>query len=293
MRVSLTYLSHAKINLYLDIRDQRPDGYHNIETIFQTVSLADELTFTQKEKRIALTCSMPELECGEGNLIVCAANLLREQSGCQQGVHITLEKRIPIAAGLAGGSGNAAATLVALNRLWKLDFSLQKLHALGAALGADVPYCIQGGTVAATERGDVLTPLMPLPTTWFVLVHPEVAVSTSAVYNGPRLGHSAEKPSGGKTAAFRAALRTLDAGNITNIIFNRMEAPVFAKHPQLARIKAQLLELGCSAAVMSGSGATVFGVCDSQQHAGQIAGAIDAIRTSVVCSVPDGVECIR
>ncbi|MBN2311891.1 MAG: 4-(cytidine 5'-diphospho)-2-C-methyl-D-erythritol kinase [Candidatus Hydrogenedentes bacterium] len=285
-----TWLSYAKINLYLEVLNRRRDGFHNIETLFQSVGLADRLTFQPRPAGLSMTCSTDALECGPGNLVHRAATLLQQYTGCTQGVHVHLDKRIPIAAGLAGGSGNAAATLAALNALWGLGLPAARLRALGLALGSDVPYCIEGGTVAATGRGERLHRLEPLPETWFVLVHPPIAVTAREVYTSPVLERSGERPFAGRTASFRRALRALRAGDWPRLVFNRMERPVFALHPELAAIPQRLVDAGCCAAAMSGSGPTCFGVCTSRAGADRAAGAVGEYPASVVASVDSGVE---
>lgn len=290
MSTIMTYRSYAKLNLYLDVLNKRRDGFHNIETIFQTVSLADDITFEDQPNLITMTCSSTELDTGEGNLVHRAAMLLREQAGCKMGVRIHLEKRIPIAAGLAGGSGNAAATLIALNKFWDLRLSDERIRGLALKLGSDVPYCTLGGAAAATHRGEELISLPPIAPVWFVLVHPSIAVSAGHAYNHPMLEHSPQTPFAGRTPAFRGAIRTLAGGAIPYIIFNRMERPVFHDYPQLAEIKQRLLDLGCSAAAMSGSGPTIFGVCSERRLAARIAEMLPEYRTSIVNPVPVGVE---
>ncbi len=293
MPTAITYCSYAKLNLYLDVLGRRRDGYHNIETVFQTVSLADALAFTDEPSRVSLKCSSPELANTESNLVYRAAMLLKERTGCTLGARIQLDKNIPIAAGLAGGSGNAAATLVALNTLWDLRLGRGQIHELALEIGSDVPYCVTGGTVAATRRGEEMESLPPIPDTWFVLVHPALAVSASRVYNSPRLAYSAERPFAGRTPRFRAAIRASQAGDFAAAVFNRMEDPVFAGHPQLAEVKRQLLDLGCVAAAMSGSGPTLFGVCKGKNAATRVADAIKDYRTSVVRTVQAGVERVQ
>ena len=290
MQSALVYRSFAKINLYLEVVKRRRDGYHNIETLFQTVDLFDELRFTEHPSLITLACSAPELANTESNLIYRAAMLLRETTGCTRGARIVLDKKIPIAAGLAGGSGNAAATLVALNALWDLRLDSGKLLELALRLGSDVPYCMKGGTVAATGRGEQMRELPPLNKTWFVLLHPPLAVSASRVYTDPLLEYADEKPFAGYTRSFRKAMHALQAGNLANVIFNRMERPVFAAHPHLADTLDRLLKAGCCAAAMSGSGPTLFGVCASRRNAQQIAEQFPDYPISIAQSVPNGVE---
>jgi 4-diphosphocytidyl-2-C-methyl-D-erythritol kinase len=287
---ALRYRSYAKINLYLDVLRKRQDGYHDIETIFQTVSLCDELRLRPSNHGLRVTCSVAELGVGEENLVYGAARLLRERSGCSLGARIHLDKRIPIAAGLAGGSGNAAATLLALNTLWGLGWPLARLLELALELGSDVPYCAVGGTAAATGRGEVMTPLPRLPRRWLILVHPPLAVSARHVYHHPCLALSPQQPRAGRTPAFRRALDVLAQGDLARVVFNRMEIPVFHDHPGLADIKERLLTLGCAAAAMSGSGPTLFGLCRGKRSAHRIAETITEYPVSVVHTVPRGVE---
>lgn len=293
MSIGITYRSYAKINLYLHVLNRRRDGFHNIETIFQTVSLYDELVFEEAPNRITLTCSTRDLDTGEGNLVHRAASLLRERAGVAAGARIHLEKHIPIAAGLAGGSGNAAAALVALNTLWDLRWSVEELRALAAELGSDVPYCTLGGTAAATGRGEKLHPLEPVKETWFVLLHPELAVSAARTYNHPLLPRGRAPRPGSRTARFREAIRMVETGNAAEAIHNSMEIPVFHDFPRLAEARQQLLDAGCAAAAMSGSGPTLFGLCGSQREALRVADAIAGFKTSVVHTVPAGVERVQ
>jgi 4-diphosphocytidyl-2-C-methyl-D-erythritol kinase len=290
---AIAYRSYAKLNLYLDVIGRRRDGYHDIETIFQTVSLGDTLAFTEEPSRVALVCSAPELGGTESNLVYRAAMLLKERTRCPFGARIELEKRIPIAAGLAGGSGNAAATLVALNSLWDLRLPAAQVFQLALELGSDVPYCLTGGTMAATRRGEEMRPLPPLPPTWFILVHPPIAVSASRIYNNPRLDYSAERPFAGRTPSFRAAIRALDRGELARVVFNRMERPVLAMHPQLAGLKQRLLDAGCRTAAMSGSGPTLFGICQSYAEGVRVTERLADCRTSLVASVPAALERIQ
>ncbi len=288
MPAELTCRSYAKINLYLDVLARRPDGFHNIETIFQTVGLWDELTLTSQPSGIALECSVPCLGTGPDNLVHRAATLLQDRTGCTRGAHIILKKNIPIAAGLAGGSGNAAACLVALNDLWELELPPETLSECALELGSDVPYCMLGGTAAATGRGEELAPLDALAETWFVLVHPQLHVSAAQVYGSPLLRRNSEERADGRTAGFQHAIDLLGAGDWPGLIFNTMEEPVFHDYPELAQLKARLLEAGCCAAVMSGSGPTVFGVAASEALARTAARTLHGHTTSVVPCVAMG-----
>jgi 4-diphosphocytidyl-2-C-methyl-D-erythritol kinase len=281
--------SYAKINLYLDVLQRRPDGFHDIETVFQSVDLADELAFTETESGVSVACDAPGVPTDERNLAVRAALALREASGCRKGAYITLKKRIPAAAGLAGGSGNAAAALLALNRLWSLGRSAPELADLGARLGADVPFCMTGGTMAATGRGEHLEPVEAPRDLVYVLVHPNAAVSTAEVYGAPDLPRRSDPRPAGKTERFRKALAALAAGEFAHCVANSMETVVFQRRPELAPMKQRLLDAGCVAAAMSGSGPTLFGVCRDKTQALGVAAAAVAPAT-VARSAPCGVE---
>ncbi len=284
-----TYKSYAKINLYLDVVGKRPDGFHDIETIFQTVSLADRLTFEERPGGLTMECSGADLDCGPTNLVLRAAALLEERAGRARSIHVRLEKRIPVAAGLAGGSGNAAATLVALNALWELGLTPTHLEELALELGSDVPYCLRGGTMAATGRGEIMTPLNSIRDTWFMLVHPPIRVSTAEVFSSLGIEPGSEQAAGEFSLRFDTAIRGLQSGSWSECVFNGMEPFVFGEYPVLSDIKMRLLEAGCPAAAMSGSGPTMFGVCTSRDHARTVSERLDDFRTSVVSSVPSGV----
>ncbi len=281
--------SYAKLNLYLEVLERRTDGYHNLETVFQSVSLYDEVAVTQRsDGGLTLACSREDLE-HEGNLAYRAADLLRQDLGVSAGAHIEVTKRIPVAAGLAGGSGNAAAVLMALNDLWQLHLSREQLLSYGLELGSDVPFCLQGGTVAAAGRGEVMHPLNPLTNCAFVLVHPAVEVSTAAIFNHPKLQrqpHPAERYS----AAFAEAIANLEQGRVVEALFNRMEPAVFGEHAALPEIKRRLVEAGCLGAVMSGSGPTLAGICRTRTEAAAIAARISDHVTSFAVPVSTGVE---
>ncbi len=287
---TIAFLSYAKINLYLQVLGRRDDGYHDIETIYQTVDLSDELRFSLRPREVTLECAAQALGRPEDNLAWKTAARLKEHCNCDKGVHIELIKRIPVAAGLAGGSGNAAATLIALNQVWALGLSETDLREIGLKLGSDVPYCSVGGTIAATGRGEGLRPLEPLPETAFVLVHPPTQVSTARVYNHPLLPRSDEEPIGDMTPSFKLAIGMLQKGALADMLHNAMEDVVFAEHPELAVLKQRLLDAGCAGALMSGSGATLFGLCRNRDHAREIAAGFNEVDTSIVASVPHGVQ---
>ncbi len=284
-----SFRSYGKVNLYLDVLERRPDGFTNIETVLQSIDLWDGLCVWDGAEGIHLTCSEPSLGCGPENLVYRAAALLKASAGVQQGVSIHLEKNLPIAAGLAGGSSNAAATLIALSALWDLGLATEQLCELGAQLGSDVPFCVMGGTVAATGRGEILESLPPLAPRWLVLAHPPLAVTAGHAYGHPGLTRNLEALVGGKTPSFRAALKNLERGAPEQVIFNRMESGIFLDHPELAALKEELIALGCTASAMSGSGPTVFGLCEDEASARRVAESVTAVPTTVVRTINCGV----
>lgn len=291
MADSLTYQSHAKINLYLDVLERRPDGYHDIETVFQTVSLCDTLTVTAHD-RLELDCDDPAAGPDEQNLVFCAAKLLQKETGCTRGALLELHKEIPVAAGLAGGSGDAAAALVALNALWDLQLPDEQLVSLALRLGSDVPYCLFGGTMGGRERGNTLLPLAPMPETWFVMLHPDIQVSTAGIYNHPRLRKSGAS-NGEWSTAFDVAVTAISTGDVVGALYNSMESVVFEMHPDLLVLKNRLEQSGCVGALMSGSGPTIFGVCPSKQDAEHASRQFPDMRRSIAYSVSTGVVALE
>ena len=281
-------LSYAKINLYLDVLDKRPDGFHNIETLFHTVSWADEHSFSLTKGTLSVACNHPGVPSGPRNLVWRAADLLRQHANTHHGADIRITKRIPVAAGLAGGSGNAAATLAVLNQLWNINASPHELAAWALELGSDVPYCLIGGPQTATGRGEVFIPTPELPAAWFVLAHPPIRVTAREAYLSPSLQHSHESPVDGMTSAFRLAINRLANGDWANGVFNRMESGVFPFYPQIEALKQRLLDAGCIAAAMSGSGSTVFGVCLTKADAERAADACSDVETAVVETINHG-----
>jgi 4-diphosphocytidyl-2-C-methyl-D-erythritol kinase len=268
---TLNYEAFGKVNLYLDILDRRPDGFTNIETIFQSVGLADELVFEPGGDTVVLECDHPGVPLDDSNLVLRAAALLRARATEPCGCRVRLTKRLPVAGGMAGGSANAAAALIAFNELWQCGLDDDALHAAALNLGSDVPFCLRGGTAAATGRGEEFHPLEPLPETWLVVLLPGIPISAGGLYGHPQLERSLEVPIEGFTPAFRRALHWCERGDLARIIFNRMETPAFLDHPHLHYLKELLLEMGCEAAAMSGSGSALFGVCRSRGAAEAIA----------------------
>ncbi|MEW6425360.1 MAG: 4-(cytidine 5'-diphospho)-2-C-methyl-D-erythritol kinase [Bacillota bacterium] len=267
----LEELARAKINFTLDILGLRPDGYHELETIMQTLQLHDRLSFAMAEGGIFLSCPHPDVPADENNLIYQAALLLMEYTGKKGGAKIHLQKNIPVAAGLAGGSADGAAALKGLNRLWGLGLTAGELLSLGARLGADVPFCLCGGTALARGKGEVLEPLPGLEGLGVVVVKPPFGVSTAWAYQlydqtggGPRPDNQ----------AMRAAVAKKDAGAIGRLLANVFENVIADLYPEIREIKNALLEAGASGASLSGSGPAVFGLCANEDQARTVAGRL-------------------
>lgn len=259
--------AHGKINLTLDVLNRRPDGYHEVEMIMQSIALHDVLEFTSTGPAVTLAAQGGEVPLGEDNLIIKAARLLQQHTGCRQGAAINLQKNIPVAAGLAGGSTDAAATLTGLNELWGLKLNKDELKGLGRRLGADVPFCLLGGTALARGIGEKLTALPPASTLGLILVKPPFGVSTAAVYQNFRPDRVIQRPD------HQRMVENLAAGNVPGIgagVCNVLESVTIGMHPEIGTIKKQLLEAGCCGVLMSGSGPTVFGITFRQADAEKI-----------------------
>ena len=259
--------AYAKVNLALDVCGKRPDGYHAVRMVMQSISLCDTVTLLPAAAGVHLTCSDPALPCGDGNLATRAAALFLVRTGLDAGVSLHLEKRIPSQAGLGGGSADAAAVLRGLDRLFDTRIPMETLLSWGLELGADVPFCLLGGTALAEGIGEQLTPLPGLPRTHLVVVKPAGGVSTPAAYGAI---DALQPPPHADVDAVIAALS--DPVRMARCMQNVFEAVVFPQMPVLGAVKRQLLELGAAGALMSGTGSAVFGVFRDLQAA-QDAGA--------------------
>jgi 4-diphosphocytidyl-2-C-methyl-D-erythritol kinase len=255
----------AKVNLALEVLNRRADGYHEIATVMQAVELCDRLVLEEAE-RLELRTTASGVPTDASNLALRAAMALREAAGVDRGVRITLDKRIPVAAGLGGGSADAAAVLIGLNRLWRLRWPLGRLTDVAVRLGMDVPFFLRGGTAFATGRGEKVdrVPGMALA---LVLVNPRFAASTAEAYG--RLT-PAMYSDGSRARAVGTALASRRADRVAENLYNGLEAAVAAAHPEIGHMKAALLAAGALGALMSGSGPTVFGVVRSLDHARQV-----------------------
>ena len=266
MEKSLSIDARAKINLTLDVTGRLPNGYHTVEMIMQSIKLCDRLTISIDDSgQIRLNCSNKMLSVGEDNLAVRAARLFLDKSNLSgYGVRIDLEKNIPMQAGMAGGSTDAAAVLIGLNRLFDLRFSTQELCEMGLKLGADVPYCIHGGTMLAEGIGEILTPIDRIPPCTVLICKPPVGVPTPEIYRAIDRVPIVQHPD---TDGMLNALHERDLTKIGNLLCNVMEPITASRHPVITEIKKEMLAHGALGALMSGSGSAVFGLYRSHSDA--------------------------
>ena len=264
----------AKINLGLDVVRRLPNGYHEVRMIMQTVGICDVLTFAKAEKGIHLKVDNEELPADQNNLIYKAAKLLMDTAGISdtKGVCITLEKHIPIAAGMAGGSTDAAATLLGINELYEIGYDVDKLKELGVKIGADVPYCIQGGTALAEGIGEVLSELPTPPACHLVIAKPDINVSTKFVYENLRANELERHPD---IDGMIEGLEKGDLKAITDRLANVLETVTVPAYPIIDEIKQSMLDAGAEGALMSGSGPTVFGIFTELEKAKQAAKRVE------------------
>ena len=265
--------ARAKINLTLDVTGKREDGYHLLETIMQTVQLYDGIYMKKLDKpEIKLKTNLPWLPVDERNLAWKAANLMRETYGIEGGVFIEIDKRIPVAAGLAGGSTDCAAVLVGMNRLYDLHLSETELEELAGRLGSDIPYCVRRGTVLCEGVGEIMTNVEhPCPECHVVLAKLPVSVSTVSVYKGLKWDQVEEHPD---TQAMLDAMAEGDVAKMGRLLCNVLETVTIEMHPKIAEIKTRLMELGAEGALMSGSGPTVFALFKDREKARKAAALV-------------------
>ena len=262
MKPAFTLPSFAKINWTLRILGKRQDGYHELCTVFQTVSLHDTLSFEESDQ-LELTCDDPNVPVDGQNLILKAAAMMRLQFAVSQGAKIHLEKRIPSPGGLGGGSSNAAAAFIGLKRLWQIDISDHELQAIAEVIGSDVPFFLYGGTTTGTGRGERIEPIENIAEQWMLIVTPDADVSTKDAFsriNAEALTSEAQKLN---LTVCRNEVRSFDPR--FSVLINDFEESIFDSHPEIKRVKDTLLELGAANAAMSGSGASVFAVFDKQE----------------------------
>jgi 4-diphosphocytidyl-2-C-methyl-D-erythritol kinase len=253
----------AKINLSLDVLHKRPDGYHEVKMVMTTIDLADRIEFRSlRENAIRIVSHNRFVPDDHRNLAYKAAQLLKNRFKIQQGVAISITKSIPVAAGLAGGSSDAAATLRGLNKLWRLGLSLDELAELGAEIGSDVSFCVYGGTAIATGRGEKIEQIDAPPHCWVVLAKPDIGVSTADVYKNLKLDHIEHPDVDGMVQA----IKEKNYDKICQKLGNVLESVTMKMHPEVAVIKEQMNKFGADAVLMSGSGPTVYGLIQHESR---------------------------
>jgi len=260
---TLTVRCFAKINLYLDVTRRRVDGYHDIETIFQSIDLYDTVRLDiASDSTISVQCNHPGLDIPEKNIVYRTAELVREVFQVDCGVTVTLDKRIPLGAGLGGGSSDAAGVLVGLAELWSLDTDRNTLGELAGKLGADVPFCMHGGTASATGTGTTLSPIEVSRPWWVVIVCPDVNVPTAEVYR--RMDVRGFEP---RHDGFERAVKAVRDGDFPAALYNSMEPVVFDAYPQVRAARDALLAAGGTHVLMTGSGSGVYALASTEKEA--------------------------
>ena len=263
---SITLKSRAKINLSIDVLGKRQDGYHLVEMIMQTIDLYDLIEINEKDNdQITIKSTSDEIPLDCNNLVYKAANLIKKTFNINKGVEIHIKKNIPVAAGMAGGSSNAAAVLVGLNKLWNLNLSNQQLEKIGLKLGADVPFCKNGGAVLASGIGEELTPIKGLTKDVCILVcKPDLFVSTKEVYECIDSKDIDKRPN---NKFLIECLKNEDTRQLAENMFNVLEGVTMDKHPVIQQIKDIMTNNRALGAMMSGSGPTVFGLYENREDA--------------------------
>ena len=257
--------AYAKINLGLDVLRRREDGYHDVKMIMQTIQMYDMLEMEKSEQPgIHLTTNLSYIPVNENNLVYKAVKLLMDQYRIEEGITISLNKFIPVAAGMAGGSSDAAAALVGVNRMFQLGLTRQQLMELGVKIGADVPYCVMRGSALAEGIGEKLTALPPMPQCYVLIGKPGISVSTKFVYTNLNLGPDTHHPD---IDGMIQALQDGDLYGITDRMENVLESVTIPAYPVIETIKDHMKAHGAVNAMMSGSGPTVFGIFDDKEKA--------------------------
>lgn len=260
---SIRLKARAKINLGLDVLRKREDGYHDVRMVMQTIGIYDRLIITKiPEEDIRIKSNLFFLPVNENNLIYKAAKLLKDRCGFAGGVEIDLNKFIPVSAGLAGGSTDAASTLFGLNRLFDLGLSTKDLMELGVSIGADVPYCVMRGTALAEGIGEKLTALPPLPRCWILIAKPPINVSTKLVYESLDMNGVDRHPD---IDGLIDAIKRQDINGVCSLMGNVLENVTVPLYPVIESIKNDMMDNGAINAMMSGSGPTVFGIFPDEE----------------------------
>lgn len=266
--------AYGKINLGLDVIRKRPDGYHDLDMIMQMVDVCDDVIIEKKAgEEIVVKADAAVLSNGKDNLAYMAAKMLFDEFGIKSGVEITIHKRIPIAGGMAGGSSDCATTLIGINEMFNLGLSKQQLMERGVKLGADVPYCVLGGTAIARGIGEVLTPLPTPPQCHVIIAKPPISVSTAYVYGHIRPDEITKRPD---IEQMTLAIKEQDLNKLSDLLYNVMEEVTVSEYPVIEKLKSIMLENGALNSIMSGSGPTVFGLFDDREKAQAAMRALDS-----------------
>ena len=252
----------AKVNLGLDVIRRREDGYHEVKMIMQTVRLYDRIILEKTQQGISMETNLSFLPVNEQNIAYRAAKMLMDEFHIQSGLHIKIDKHIPVAAGMAGGSTDGAAVLYGVNKIFELGLTKRQLMERGVKLGADVPYCIMRGTVLSEGIGEILTPVSSLPDCHILIAKPPVSVSTKHVYENLKLDKIEKHPD---IDGMVEALRMEDLHGVTQRMENVLETVTIPEHPEIQQIKELMIKEGALNALMSGSGPTVFGIFDDRE----------------------------
>lgn len=256
--------AYAKINLSIDVLCERKDGYHDVRMIMQSISLHDVIEFNRRDEDIKIYCTNPNVPCNSRNIVYKALELLREKYNVSYGMDVYIDKKIPPAAGLGGGSADAASAIIAARSLWNLDMSYDDMLFVGKQVGADVPFCIDGGTALAEGIGEIITKIPSIPGIHIVLAKPPISVSTKDVYKSLKMDEIVIRPN---TDRIVKALMDRNIRYVADNMVNVLETVTIKLYPIIEEIKSIMMQFGALGSMMSGSGPTVFGLFDGKDDA--------------------------
>lgn len=277
----------AKINLFLEISGKRDDGFHELVTVMQEIDLADVLLFEEREKDVLLVCDDPDIPVGDDNLICKAANLLKNSRDVKKGVKISLSKKIPVGAGLGGGSSDAAAALRGLDKIWGTGCSDAELMEMGAEIGSDVPFFIKGGTAICRGRGEKISPIKINPEFFYVIIYPNVKISTVDIYKNFKLGLTKERKD---VSFFLTQLQKGDPISFGKLLFNRLTDTIINTYPGMLKVIDLLKSYNFAGLLISGSGSSIYGLCERRCYAEEVKKELDKLNLSKVFVVSNCVK---
>ncbi len=263
----------AKVNLFLEILGKRDDGYHEIETIMQEIDLADNLQFEEIQEGVKIECNDKNIPINQDNLVCKAANLILKECGIKKGVSINLEKNIPVGAGLGGGSSDAAATLKALNLLWKVGLNDGELMEFASKLGSDIPFFIKGKTALCSGRGEMISPVEVRSRMDYLILFPRVHISTETIYKNLKIDLTKKRKD---VSFFLDALKYSEVADIAKLLFNRLEEVIFATYPDILQVNSYLETFDFCGLSISGSGSAFFGLCKDRHQAEVIKSKVES-----------------